>query len=103
MLMDVAAMQRIAGDLRGSAVTVNDAALHIADALRGFETADAGRGYQSAGERLAGGMEDLRRSLFSWANCVHDCGSALQDSADSCAGVDQSTAVDLGAVAGAFE
>jgi hypothetical protein len=34
---------------------------------------------------------------------VQDCGSALQASASSCTGVDQSTAVNLGAVAGAFE
>ncbi|WP_063130461.1 hypothetical protein [Nocardia fusca] len=103
MLMDVAAVQGIAGDLHGSAGTVNDAALRIADAVRGFETTAAGRTYQSAGERLTTGLEGLRRVLFCWANCVHDCGSALQASAGSCTGVDQSTAVNLGAVAGAFE
>ncbi|MFI1462821.1 hypothetical protein [Nocardia carnea] len=103
MLMDVAAVQGIAGDLRGSANTVNDAALRVADASRGFDTAGAGRGYQSVGERVGRGLDDLRRSLFAWANCVQDCGSALQASADSCAGVDQSTAVNLGAVAGGFE
>ncbi|MGW0006089.1 hypothetical protein ACWDT6_19895 [Nocardia grenadensis] len=102
MLMDVAAVQGIAGDLQGSAGVVNDSAVRVADALRGFDTAGAGRGYQSSGERLGRGLEDLRRSLFSWANCVQDCGSALQASASSCTGVDQSTAVNLGAVAGAF-
>ncbi|MGW0182837.1 hypothetical protein [Nocardia sp. NPDC003345] len=103
MLMDVAAVQGIAGDLQGSAGAVNDAALRVAEVLRGFEIADAGRDYQAAGERIGRGLDDMRRSLFAWANCVQDCGSALQASASSCTGVDQSTAVNLGAVAGSFE
>lgn len=103
MLMDVAAVQGIAGDLQTTAGTVNDAALRVADALRGFEPAGAGRDYQAAGERIGRGLDDVRRSLFAWAHCVHDSGSALQASASSCTGVDQSTAVNLGAVAGAFE
>lgn len=103
MMMDVAAVQGIAGDLQGSAGAVNDAALRVAEVLRGFEPVGAGREYQAAGERLERGLDDVRRSLFSWAHCVRDCGSALQASASSCTGVDQSTAVNLGAVAGAFE
>jgi hypothetical protein len=103
MFMDVAAVQGIASDLQGSAGAVNDSAVRVADALRAFDTAGAGRDYQSAGERLGSGLEGLRRALFSWANCVQDCGSALQASAGSCTGIDQSTATNLGAVAGAFE
>lgn len=103
MLMDIAAVQGIAADLRGSAGVVDAAALRIADVLRGFEPTSAGRDYQAAGERLERGLDGLRRSLFSWAHCVQDCGSALQAAASSCLGVDQSTAADLGAVAGAFE
>ncbi|WP_459548316.1 hypothetical protein [Nocardia sp. X0981] len=102
MLMDVTAVQGIADDLRDSAGTVNNAALRIADAVRGFETADAGRTYQSAGERLVTGLDELRRSLFAWANCVHDCGTALRAGADGYTETDQSTAVDLGAVPGAL-
>ncbi|WP_328389535.1 hypothetical protein [Nocardia sp. NBC_00416] len=103
MLMDVGAVQGIAGALRNSAGAVNDAALRTADSLRAFETTDAGRDYGPAGERLGQGFDEIRRYLFSWANCVHDCGTALQASANSCAGVDQSTAANLGAVAGVFE
>lgn len=103
MLMDVAAVQSIAGALQGSAGTVNDAALRVSVTVAGFATTDTGRDYQAAGERLGLGLDGLRRILFSWANCVHDCGSALQASADSCAGVDQSTSANLGAVDGAFE
>lgn len=103
MLMDIGAVQGIAGELRGSADEVNAAALRTADCLRGFETADAGRDYRAAGERLGQGLGDITRYLFSWANCVHDCGTALWASASSCTGVDQATATNLGAVAGAFE
>ncbi|MGW5386648.1 hypothetical protein [Nocardia sp. NPDC003963] len=103
MLMDIAAVQGIAGELQGSAGEVNAAALRAADCLRGFETADTGRDYGAIGERLGAGLGDISRYLFSWANCVHDCGTALRASADSCAGVDQATATNLGAVAGAFE
>lgn len=103
MLMDVAAVQGIAADLQGSAGGVNDAALRVAEVVREFESADAGRDYQTAGEKIGRGLDDTRRLLFSWANCVQDCGTALRASASSCAGVDQSTAVNLGAVAGSFE
>ncbi len=103
MLMDIAAIRGIADSLQQSAGTVNDAALRVSDSSRGFETSDTGREYQAMGERLGNGLHDLGRFLFSWANCIHDCGSALQADADSCVGVDQSTATNLGAVAGAFE
>lgn len=103
MLMDVSAVQSIAGALQGSAATVNDAAQRVSDTLVGFETSHTGRGHQAVGERLSLGLDGLRRFIFSWANCVHDCGSALQASADSCAGVDQSTSTNLGAVSGVFE
>ncbi|MBF6349347.1 MULTISPECIES: hypothetical protein [Nocardia] len=103
MLMDVGAVQRIAGDLRGSAVAVDDAAVRVADTLRGFDASCTGRDYGSVGEQLYRGLDGVRRSVFAWANCVQDCGSALQASADNCAGVDQSTAINLGAVAGVFE
>lgn len=39
MLMDVATVQGIAGDLQGSAGAVNDSAVRVADTLRGFDTA----------------------------------------------------------------
>ncbi|WP_062999077.1 hypothetical protein [Nocardia jinanensis] len=103
MLMDIAAVQGIAGELRGSAGEINAAALRAADCLRGFESSDAGRDYRTTGERLGQGLADISRYLFSWANCVNDCGTALRASADSCAGVDQATATNLGAVAGVFE
>ncbi|MFR9752774.1 hypothetical protein ACL02S_17295 [Nocardia sp. 004] len=103
MLMDVPAVQGLARDLRGSAMTVNDAAVRVAGCVREFDPMGAGRDYRAQGDRLGRGLEEVRRYLFTWANCVHDCGEALEASANSYRDVDQSAASNLGAVTGAFE
>ena len=78
MLMDTPAVRRVAKDSAGPAGAVNDAAVRVDDALRGFDTANSGREYRSAGEQLGRGLDDLRRSLFTRCDCVRGCGSALQ-------------------------
>lgn len=102
MLLDVPMVQGIARALQGSGQAVNDAAARVTDSIAGFDAGKAGRDYRGYGERLGDGLDGARRYLFAWANCVYDCGSALQASADNCAGVDRSTATELGAVEGAF-
>lgn len=102
MLLEVSLVRGVARDLQGSGRVVNDAAARVAGSRPGFDVGKAGRDYRECGERLEEGLDGARRYLFAWANCVYDCGSALQASADSCVGVDQSTATTLGAVEGAF-
>lgn len=103
MLMDVDAVQGIARDLKRSAMELNDSAVRVAGSVRGFGQASAGRDYQTQGEQIGQALARLERSLFTWANCTNDCGDALEVCAASCAGVDQATAANLGAVVGAFE
>lgn len=102
MLLDVSTVRDVSRDLWGSGRTVNDAATRITDSAAAFDVEKAGRGYPGYGERLREGLDGALRYLFTWANCVYDCGSALRAGVDSCVGVDRSTATELGAVAGAF-
>ncbi|MEV0711602.1 hypothetical protein [Nocardia aurea] len=102
VLMDVAALQRISRDLKFSASAVNDSAVRVSGSVRDFVAGSAGQHYRRQGEQMEKAFETLRRSLFASANCVNDCGDALEVCAASYVGVDQTTATDLGAVAGVF-
>ncbi|WP_280264285.1 hypothetical protein [Nocardia wallacei] len=96
--MDSAALQTIAQGLRQSATGLNDSAVNVAVSTASFESSATGSGYRAHGERIAVGVDQLRRHLFSWANCVNDCGNALAASAAAVTGLEQDSAASIGAV-----
>ncbi|WP_433204969.1 hypothetical protein ACQP1G_17090 [Nocardia sp. CA-107356] len=102
MKMDVREVQGIARDLKTSAVNVNETAMRVGDTVRKYAPAQAGRAYEAIGKTLGPAFEKLPRHLYSWSNCVHDCGEAIGLSASTFVGVDKANAANLGAVERVF-
>lgn len=97
MLMDVASVQAIAGDLTRSAGVVNDSARRVTAAGASFEAGHAGRDYHAEGERVARALATIGAHVFMWANCVHDTGATLQTAAHANRNTDATTATTLNA------
>lgn len=92
MQMDVPAVQAISANLQQSATELNDSAVTLSGAVRGFTAADAGHEYGAQGERVVSGLEGLSKRMFMWANCVNDTGAVLGQAATNNGQVDQGSA-----------